>query len=108
MKTANPKASRDLPIEREAYYARARLALAKRYKTFDPLGMEMLFNLVWTYHGCAAQMGTRLAEHGMTLAGLNVLGILMMHGAGGCPLNILSGLLLVSRANITGLIDNLV
>ena len=48
-----------------------------------------------------------LQTYGLTLSGLNVLAILRMHKEG-APLNRLSHLLLVSRANITGVIDSLV
>jgi DNA-binding MarR family transcriptional regulator len=97
-----------LEEERDAYYTRARQEYAKRFKGFDPLSMEMLFNLVQTFSSCAAHMSAFVGKHDMTLPGLNILSILSMKGEKGLPLNQLSRLLLVSRANITGVVDSLV
>jgi len=97
-----------LQSKRDMYYAQARLTYAKRYKTFNTLSMETLFNLHQTYNRCAAKLSASLVDENMTFAGFNMLTILLMHGADGCPLNRLSGLLLVSQANITGILDGLV
>jgi len=92
---------------REAFYADMRKECAKRIKGLDPLAAETCFNIVQTYHLGEALMAGRAKGAGLTLPGLNVLIILHQHNADGCALNELSDLLIVSRANITGLIDNL-
>ena len=57
-------------------------------------------------------MGAELTEQalptGLTLPGLNALIVLHKYKEAGCPLNSLSHLLVVSQANITGLVDSLV
>jgi DNA-binding MarR family transcriptional regulator len=97
-----------LEKERDVYYTRARQEFAKRHKGFDPISMELLFNLVQTFSSCAAHLSTRASDYDMTLPGLNILCILSLESEKGIPLNLLSRLLLVSRANITGLVDSLV
>ena len=93
--------------EREAFYGRTRAEFAKRYKTYDLLSMELLYNFVQAFGTCTASLASRMSRRGMTPSGLNILSILSMHGQKGCPLHVLSRLLLVSRANITGLVDSL-
>lgn len=92
----------------EAFYEQLRGDMSKRYKIYDALDNELLLNLVQTYIAGEAHMSTHIQEKGLTLAGLNVMCILLQHKPRGCPLNALSDLLLVSRANITGVVDSLV
>jgi DNA-binding MarR family transcriptional regulator len=92
---------------REAFYADMRKEFAKRLKGLDPLAAEACFNIVQTYNLGEAFMAGRVKRTGLTLPGLNVLTILQRHKDSGCALNGLSDLLIVSRANITGLIDSL-
>ena len=93
---------------REAYYNRLRCDYVKRYKAYDPLSAEVMYSLLQTFSLAEARLMNRLHEHAMTLSGMNVLSVLRNHGEGGCPLNTLSQLLLVTRANVTGLVDGLV
>src|SRR5262249_49363162 len=51
-------------------------------------------------------LARRLISHGLSPSTFNVLMILRQHPEG-CPMSAMSGLLLVSRANITGLVDSL-
>ena len=92
---------------REAFYADMRTEFAKRLKGLDPQAAEACFNIVQTYNLGEAVMAGRVKRTGLTLPGLNVLIILQRHKDGSCALNALSDLLVVSRANITGLIDSL-
>ena len=80
----------------------------KRYKSYDALAARVMHDLVQTFTMAESRLANRLHEQDMTLSGMNILTILRDHSAEGCPLNTLSQLLLVSRANITGLIDSLV
>jgi len=98
----------ELNHDREAYYDRYRRAMARRYKSFDPLNMEVIFNLVQTFACGEAHLAAQVHSHGLTLASLNVMSILSQNEPDGCPLNTVSDLLLVSRANVTGLVDGLV
>jgi len=93
---------------REAFYVDLRRDFARRSKRFDPLSAETCFNLAQTFTRCEAFYTERAQTTGLTLPGLNVLIILRKHGDAGCALNVLSNLLVVSRANITGLVDSLV
>ena len=93
---------------REAFYVDLRRDFARRTRRFDPLSAEMCFNLAQTFSRCEALFTERAQSTGLTMSGLNVLIILRKHGAAGCALNVLSSLLVVSRANITGLVDSLV
>lgn len=93
---------------REAYYRRWRADYAKRHKRVDLAAIELGQNLVQTYAMGEARLSQLAHAEGMTLSGINVLGILQQQAPQGCPLNTLSHLLLVSRANITGLVDGLV
>jgi len=83
-------------------------AFARRLKGLDTLSAEACFNVVQTYYLAESAMLEQIQKIGATLSGLNVLLILRHHGEKGCSQNALSHLLIVSRANITGLIDSLV
>ena len=102
--------SKSLPethMRREAFYRELRQDFSRRSRRFDPLSAEMCFNLAQTFMRCEALFTERAHATGLTMPALNVLIILRKHGAAGCPLNVLSSLLVVSRANITGLVDSL-
>src|ERR1700690_3849681 len=107
MKTASHHSPSDLMDRREAFYNDMRGAFSRRIKTLDPLSAEACFNIVQTYHMAETLMHDCIQKVGLTLSGLNVLTILQHHRDTGCPQNALSDLLIVSRANITGVIDNL-
>jgi MarR family 2-MHQ and catechol resistance regulon transcriptional repressor len=94
-------------LERDRFYDDLRLQYAKRYKEYEETSASMVLNLVQTYTAMESRIGHQALRHGLTLPGLNVLSILRHHQKVGCPLNRLSELLLVSRANITGLMDSL-
>ena len=93
---------------REAFYRDLRQTLAQRYSAFDPLSAETCFNIAQAFSLLDGTLADRAHGTGLTLPGLNVLLVLYHTPGGRCPLNILSQLLVVSRANITGLVDSLV
>jgi MarR family 2-MHQ and catechol resistance regulon transcriptional repressor len=97
-----------LKVSRDMFYADFRKAMARRCRQFEPVAAETLFGLVQTYNALESRMAGKIKLYGLTLAGLNVLGVLREHREAGCPLNRLSDLLIVTRANVTGLIDGLV
>lgn len=108
MRTSSPLSPSDRLARREAFYKEMRGAFAKRVKELDPLSTEACFNIIQTYHLAETAMQDDVQKIGLTFSGLNVLIILKHHRDTGCPQNALSQLLIVSRANITGVIDSLV
>jgi MarR family 2-MHQ and catechol resistance regulon transcriptional repressor len=107
MKKAEIASPKETLARREAFYADMRKEHAKRLKDLDLLAAETCFNLVQTYNLGEDLMAGRVKKTGLTLSGINVLIILYHHKEAGYALNALSDLLLVTRANITGLIDSL-
>jgi MarR family 2-MHQ and catechol resistance regulon transcriptional repressor len=74
---------------------------------FHRPSLEALFQLLTT-HDLLMQRCARLAEaHDLTPAGFNILKVLSMAEGKRLPMHRLSNLLLVSRQNITGLVDGL-
>jgi MarR family 2-MHQ and catechol resistance regulon transcriptional repressor len=87
-------------------------SLQKHARTFirdyDESAAEVVFNILHVFNHLRENLGTALQREGISIVGFNVLGILNYSKEKGLPLNILSRLLIVSRANITGVIDSLV
>jgi MarR family 2-MHQ and catechol resistance regulon transcriptional repressor len=93
---------------REVYYQEGVRRHGQRHREFHWPSMELLFNLVYTYDVMESRLTRRLGAHGLSLSAFNVLMILSRSGHQGCALHELSKLLVVSRANITGLVRCLV
>jgi MarR family 2-MHQ and catechol resistance regulon transcriptional repressor len=89
-------------------YYRERLREAgPRYGEFDVSSAELTLSLLHTYDLLLQSLGRLMAEYGLSKSTLNIL-MLLRHGpAEGMQLHDLGELLLVSRANITGLMDHL-
>ena len=79
-----------------------------KYPEFNWSSVEVLLNLVYTYDVVSGHMATKTSPYGITKAGFSVLMILSRSQSKACKQNEISQLLLVSRANITGLVDSLV
>ena len=78
-----------------------------QYAGFDLASMETMLSLLYTYDLLHQATGRYMAEYGLSKSSVNIL-MLLRHGPeGGMQLHELGELLLVSRANITGLIDHL-
>lgn len=92
--------------EIESFYAGVRTRMRDEYPDMDLVCSELLFNLIRTFTGVQSRLTQLLQPHGITLPGFNVLTLLGYHPAG-LRLNEIGQLLLVSRANVTGLIDSL-
>ncbi len=74
---------------------------------FHRPSLEALFHLLTT-HDLLLQRCARMAEaHNLTPAGFNILKVLSHAEGKRLPMHRLSNLLLVSRQNITGLVDGL-
>ena len=94
--------------KRDRYFEEALKHHTGRTKGFDAETMTVWFGMIQTFLAMESRVSARVQAHGLTLPGMNVLGILALHEPQGIPLNELSQYLTVSRANITGLVDNLV
>jgi MarR family 2-MHQ and catechol resistance regulon transcriptional repressor len=94
--------------ELETYYQEKARLHGQRHRQFHWPSMELLFNLIYTYDVIESRLARQMGGHGLSLSAFNVLMILSRSGCEGCALYELSKLLVVSRANITGLVDSLV
>jgi len=101
-------ATDDFDAKVDYYWQRIR-GFGGHYKNFNWNTMELVLNLTFTYDLLNAGLSQKARQYGLSRAALNVLSILNhSEGKKGCPHNEISKLLLVSRANITGLIDGLI
>ena len=92
---------------REAYYENRLRHCSGQYAGFDVSSMEAMLSLLYTYDLLHQATGRYMSEYGLSKSSVNIL-MLLRHGPeGGMQLHELGELLLVSRANITGLIDHL-
>jgi MarR family 2-MHQ and catechol resistance regulon transcriptional repressor len=80
---------------------------ARAGKGLDALALELSFNLFHTSNRAEHVLSDLAQSCGLTFAGFNVLAILSHQRDAGMPLHEIGRLLLVSRANVTGLIDSL-
>jgi MarR family 2-MHQ and catechol resistance regulon transcriptional repressor len=94
---------------RSGHYGSLAMEVVKKHPKADLDAFRAIYSLVTTYDAAFQHLNRRLAKHSVTLAGFNVL-MVLSHGdfrRSGCAMHRLGELLLVSRANVTGLIDNL-
>jgi MarR family 2-MHQ and catechol resistance regulon transcriptional repressor len=92
---------------REAFYYDRLRACGGQYAGFDLASLETMLSFLYTYDLLHQATGRYMTEYGLSKSSLNIL-MLLRHGhADGMQLHELGELLLVSRANITGLIDHL-
>ena len=112
MKPSASKRTPKVDVERvrriDHYFEAIQACHAGRTPEFDAVAMAAWFGMVQTFVVMESRMSARVQAQGLTLPGMNVLGILRLHEPQGIPLNELSRYLTVTRANITGLIDHLV
>jgi len=101
-----PKA--DKKDHRGQYYWSQVKRYGGQYPEFNWSSVETLLNLIYTYDVLSAQMIRKVSPFGITRAGFSVLMILSRSQSKACKQNEISQLMLVSRANITGLVDSLV
>lgn len=92
---------------REAYYHERVRAAGPTYPGFDLLSCLTTIDLLYTYDVLHQLIARYMSDFGLSKSTLNIL-MLLRHGPlEGTQLHDLGELLLVSRANITGLIDHL-
>ena len=80
----------------------------RRYGKISSGTAETFLQFLFTVESMSAYLARKTREKGLTRAGLNVLTILRSSQGKGCPHNQVSRLLLVSRANVTGLVNSLI
>lgn len=93
--------------QRGEYYLSQVKKSGSRYPSFNWPSVEMLLNLAYTYDVVSGNLSGKIIPYGITRAGFNVLRILSRSQSKACKQNEISQLMLVSRANITGLVDSL-
>lgn len=92
---------------REAFYHERLRQAGPGYPNFDLGSTALSLDLIYTcemFHQATARY---FAEFGLSRSSLNVLMLLRHGGTDGMQLHELGELLLVSRANITGVVDHL-
>jgi len=93
---------------RAEYYWGQVKRYGSKYPEFNWSSVETLLNLAYTYDIVSAHLSRKISPYGITKAGFSVLMILSRSQSKSCKQNEISRLMLVSRANITGLVDGLV
>ena len=92
---------------RESYYRERVRKSGPNYAGFDLLSIQMAVDFLYTYDQFHQLISRYMADYGLSKSTLNIL-MLLRHGpVEGMQLHELGELLLVSRANITGLMDHL-
>lgn len=93
--------------QREAYIQDRLRESGCRERGFDASSVEILLNFVYTYDLLHQVIARQMADYGLSKSSVNILTALRYGPAEGMQLHDLGKLLIVSRANITGLIDHL-
>jgi len=92
---------------RESFYQSRLTEMADRYPGFELSSAEVMLNLLYTYDVVSTGSSKFLAEHGLAKSSFNIL-LNLRHGPPeGMLLHDLGEVLLMTRANVTGLIDHL-
>jgi MarR family 2-MHQ and catechol resistance regulon transcriptional repressor len=92
---------------REAYYHQRMREASRQYQNFDVNSSEATINLLYTYDVLHQVSARYMADYGLSKSTVNILVLLHNGPIEGMQLHDLGALLLVSRANITGLMDHL-
>ena len=95
-------------VDRRGEYYNERIKHnSRRYPDYHKPSVEVVLSVLHTYDVLETNMARWLGTHGISISGFNVLMILNDAGSAGTQLHQLGELLLVSRANITGIVDSL-
>ena len=92
---------------RESFYQNKCQELGRLYPEFDRPSSEVMLNLIYTYDVVASSTGKFLGQYGLAKSSFNILMNLRHGPPEGMQLHDLGELLLMTRANVTGLIDHL-
>lgn len=91
----------------EDLYRRRFAEHSRRYRCFDKDSATFLLRLILAYATIKNRLSRRIRGRGMTLAGLNIMSLLEQGEARALPLHEISRLMLVSRANVTQIMNGL-
>ena len=91
----------------EALYRRRFADHSRRYAHFDRDAAVLVVRLILAYATLKNRLSRRARGRGMTLAGLNVMSLLEQGEGRALSLHEISRLMLVSRANITQIMNGL-
>ncbi len=91
----------------EGLYRRRFAEHSRRYRHFDMDSAVFILRLVLAYATIKNRLSRRIRGRGMTLAGLNIMSLLEQGEGRSLPLHEISRLMLVSRANITQVMNGL-
>ena len=94
-------------VDKRGKYYEERVRKSARFEEFHLPSVELLLNLIYTYDVLETRLSRVLGTYCLSLSGFNILMILNSMNPDGCQLHELGELLLVSRANVTGLVDSL-
>ncbi len=105
-----PSSAETSELSRAEFYREAAGFMYANQPDFDADTFETMFSLVSAYDAFASRINRRLHRFNLSLAAFNMLMILNqpVYRETGCRLSQLGRLLLVSKANITGVMDSLV
>jgi MarR family 2-MHQ and catechol resistance regulon transcriptional repressor len=91
--------------KREDHYLKRMRQHSESYEEFHWPSVELLINLIYTFEVIESHLARKIETYKLSFGAFNVLMILSRYSADGCPMHELGELLLVSRANVTGLVD---
>lgn len=93
--------------KRERYYSERVKACRQHHAGCPASSLEVVLKLLYAYDILHTRLSQRLSQYDLSTAAFNVLMILRQYDPAGCPLHEIGELLLVSRANVTGVVDSL-
>lgn len=93
---------------RDQYLNKIMEQLGEKFPAFDHTTIRMIAALTNTYHILLSVMERALSGYGITPQSMDVLVALYVNQEHGCPLGEIGEMLMVSPANITGLVEGLV
>jgi MarR family transcriptional regulator, 2-MHQ and catechol-resistance regulon repressor len=106
--TTRPSKKTAVNDARDDHYMNRIKHHGSKYDEFHKPSVEVALNLAYTYDVIYSHMSRKIEAHGLSLGAFNVLMVLSRCDEAGCQMSELGKLLLVSRANVTGLVDCLV
>lgn len=96
-------------LARQEFYRRMIPAVVEQFPGYELSIGEVFLSLAMAYDTIASHFGRRFGRYGLSLPSFNLLMVVNSpsYRATGCPMSQIGELLLVSKANVTGLVDSL-
>jgi DNA-binding MarR family transcriptional regulator len=104
-KTREAEKAVRLTKKREDHYLGRIKQHGRDYAEFHRPSVEMMINLVYTHDVIHSYLARHVEAEGLSTGAFSALLIVSRSDAEGCPMHEIGELLLVSRANITGLVE---